>query len=75
MVIEMILVMTILIAIVGALRTTLQDSEAFKSLVQGPWRVLSGMMVAGAWKSPDVAIDKHPALDANHGSLKGSSPE
>ncbi|MCB9025643.1 MAG: hypothetical protein H6625_04955 [Bdellovibrionaceae bacterium] len=74
MVIEMILVMTVLVAIVGALRGTLQSSEAFKTLVQGPWRVLSGMMVAGNWNSPDVAINKHPALGQNHGSLEGTSP-
>ncbi|MCB0356593.1 MAG: hypothetical protein KDD40_06280 [Bdellovibrionales bacterium] len=71
MVIEMILVMTVLIAIIGALRTTLKQNEAFKTLVQGPWQVLSGMIVAGYWKSPDQAVKLHPALHRNHGSLEG----
>lgn len=74
MVIEMILVMTVLVAIVGALRSTLQSSEAFKTLVQGPWRVLSGMMVAGNWNSPSVAVSRHPALGQNHASLHGTTP-
>lgn len=75
MVIEMILVMTVLLAIMGALKTGLDNSEAFKTLVQGPWRVLSGMIVAGTWKPPESAVESHPALNRNHGSLRGSGPE
>ena len=75
MVIEMILVMTVLVGVVGLVQVSLQKNEAFKTLVQGPWKVLSGMIVAGTWKAPDQAVIKHPAYWNNHGSLRGEQPQ
>lgn len=75
MIIETILVMTVLLSIVLALRSTLQSSEAFKNLVQGPWQFLSGMMIAGDWSPPATAIERHPALGQNHGSVRGADPQ
>ncbi len=74
MVVEMILVMLVMLAVFGAVKTGLKNNEAFQTLVQGPWRVLSGMIIAGSWLPPDQAVEKHPALDSNHGSLRGSDP-
>ncbi|MCB0390203.1 MAG: hypothetical protein KDD58_02875 [Bdellovibrionales bacterium] len=71
MVIEMILVMTVLLSLVGLVRSSLQSSEVFKTLVQGPWRVLSGMITSGTWDSPSEAVRWHPAYYDNHGSLRG----
>lgn len=71
MVIEMILVMTVLIAVVGATKSFLADNEVLVKLGSGPWKVLSGMITAGAWASPDNAIVKHPAMHKNHNSIRG----
>ena len=74
MVIEMILIFTVILAIVTALRTTMRDSEVIQTMVQGPWQVLSGMMMAGNWNPPDQAVLEHPAIHTRHGSVEGETP-
>jgi len=72
MVIESILIMIVLVAVVGALQATLKKSEAFKTLVQGPWLALSGMIQAGDWNKPEVAMNFHPSLHKKQSSVVGT---
>jgi len=64
--------MIVLLGVTLAIRNLMQDSEVFKNLVQAPWQSLSGMITAGNWRPPAQAVEKHPALDKNHGTLRGS---
>ena len=71
MVVEMILLMVVLLAILGAIRTTLKENETITSLVQGPWLALSGMIQAGAWLAPQEAMTYHPNRQRQHSTVIG----
>ncbi len=73
MVVEGILLMMVLVAVVMALRTTIKSSAMFQTLTQAPWRVLSGMITSGVWKSPQDAIAYHPNQEQRHSSMVGTT--
>jgi len=73
MVTEMILLMTVLLAITFTISSYFKNDEIFKKLVSGPWLNLSGMIQNGVWASPKDGMKNHPNHHRRHVSLKGMS--
>lgn len=71
MVVEMILLMIVFTAITLSITANFKKNEVVKSLVSGPWLVLSGMFQNGAWKSPEKSMALHPNNDSRHTSVRG----
>ena len=75
MVVEMLLIMIILVAVMQAVRIALRESEAFQTLVQAPWKPLSGMIQAGAWLPPKEAMVHHPNNFSMRSTVEGTFPK
>ena len=57
---EMILIMTMLLALTFAISAYFKNDEVFKKLVTGPWQNLSGMIQNGVWATPADGMKNHP---------------
>lgn len=70
---EMILMLAIFIVSMYFVSQQFVQRGFLKTLVQGPWEQLSGMIECGMWDSPESARPYHPNNHDRHASLLGDS--
>ena len=63
--VEAVLIIVLFVAIGTVAARTLNDMNAAASLVQNPWRLLSGMIESGVWREQAAAAQLHPNLKVN----------
>ena len=73
MVIEMVLLMIVFTAITTSIAASFKENEVVKTLVSGPWLVLSGLLQNGAWESPQNSMALHPNNNRRRTSVDGEN--
>lgn len=75
MVTEAILILTILMFTTYAIAGFFKDEELLKTLVQGPWQSLSGLLQNGVWGTPDKTDASHPNAKYRGIVIQGESAQ
>jgi hypothetical protein len=58
--VEMVLILTVLVAIAITVGEGFRNNELFAKLVSGPWQSLAGLIQNGVWGSPKDTYSQHP---------------
>jgi hypothetical protein len=71
MIVEAILIITLTLAITFMVAKYFKDEEVFKSLIQGPWQALAGLLQNGVWGPPAKTNASHPTGHFRHIIVEG----
>jgi hypothetical protein len=58
--VEMVLIITVLVAIAITVSEGFRKNELFAKLVSGPWQSLAGLIQNGVWGTPKDTYSQHP---------------
>ena len=72
--IEALLILTVIVAVIGTVYKRANADGWMKSMVEGPWKPLQGMIEDGVWEPAGTSKDNNPSLLKRHGTNRGSTP-
>lgn len=74
MIVEAVLIITLLMGATFLVTNYFRNNEVLKTLVQGPWISLAGMLQNGSWGPIKDTAAIHPSAHGRHIVITGESP-
>lgn len=68
---EAVMILVLLMGFTFVVANYFKSQEVLKTLIQGPFQHLAGMMQNGVWAPPEVGAAKHPSSHDRHITVQG----
>ena len=75
MTLEMTLILALMVGVMITFSKFMKDKGIMKTLVEGPWKPVQGMIENAAWAPPEKTKKIHPTIRSRHGSFNGDEPK
>lgn len=70
---ETVVILVVLVSVGLGVRTFMRDQNLFRSMVEGPWSPLRGMIESGVWRKHTVAPQFHPSQFNRYQTVRGET--